>query len=119
MNNLKYIFESARIKHIVFKSKVKSYLYGTDTPLEPILNYKACSFGHWIYDIGLTRFNHLPEMHQLEKVHRDIHEYATHLVNLKKDNRTETALAGLPQLETLAENILKLLHQIQIKAEEA
>ena len=119
MNDLKYVFESARIKHIVFKSKVKSYLYGSDTPLEPILNHRQCSFGQWIYEFGLTRFSHLPEMHQLEKVHRDIHDHATQLVNLKQANRTEPALAGLPQLELLAGNILRLLRQIQDKAEDA
>jgi hypothetical protein len=117
MSDLKYVFESAKIKHIVFKSKVKSYLYGSDTPLEPILNFRQCSFGEWIYEIGLTRFNHLPEMHQLEKVHRDIHEHAAHLVNLKQADRTETALAGLPKLEQLAESIVVLLKQIQDKAE--
>lgn len=117
MSDLKYVFESAKIKHIVFKSKVKSYLYGSDTPLEPILNYRQCSFGEWIYEVGLTRFSHLPEMHQLEKVHRDIHDHAINLVNLKQGNQTEIALAGLPQLEVLANNIVKLLQQIQEKAE--
>ncbi|KAA5539243.1 CZB domain-containing protein [Adhaeribacter rhizoryzae] len=117
MSDLKYVFESAKIKHIVFKSKVKSYLYGSDTPLGPILNYRQCSFGEWIYDVGLTRFNNLPEMHELEKVHRDIHDHAIYLVNLKQADQTEKALAGLPQLEILAENIVKLLQQIQEKAE--
>lgn len=116
MNDLKYIFDSAKIKHIVFKSKVKSYLYGTDTPLEPILNYRQCSFGQWIYDIGLTRFNQLPEMHQLEQVHKEIHDHAAHLVNLKQQNQPEKALAGLPQLEALAQTIVTLLRQIEEKA---
>ena len=117
MKDLKSEFKSAKIKHIVFKSKIKSYLYGTDTPLEPIINYRQCSFGIWIYDISLTRFNNLPEMHQLEKVHREIHEYAAHLVGLKQANLTEAALAGLPRLEEIAENIVKLLDKIQAKAE--
>lgn len=119
MSDLKYLFESAKIKHIVFKSKVKSYLYGSDTPLGPILNYRQCSFGQWIYEVGLKQFNNLPEMHELEKVHQDIHEHAIHLVNLKQANQTEKALAGLPQLEKLAETIVKLLQQIQAKAETA
>jgi hypothetical protein len=117
MTDLKQEFESAKIKHIVFKSKVKSYLYGSDTPLEPIINYRQCSFGQWIYDIGLTRFNHFPEMHQLEKVHREIHEYAAQLVNQKQSGRSEAALAGLPHLEELAQNIVSLLERIQQKAE--
>ncbi|GEO04035.1 hypothetical protein AAE02nite_16990 [Adhaeribacter aerolatus] len=117
MSDLKYVFESAKIKHFVFKSKVKSYLYGSNTPLEPILNYRQCSFGQWIYDVGLPRFDHLPEMHQLEKVHRDIHDHAIYLVNLKQADRTETALAGLPKLEQLADSIVELLKQIQDKAE--
>lgn len=116
MSELKYVFESAKIKHIVFKSKVKSYLYGSNTPLEPILNYRQCSFGQWIYEVGLTQFKHMPEMHQLEKVHRGIHEHAIHLVTLKQKDNIESAIAGLPELEFLAANIVQLLEQIQEKA---
>ena len=113
---LKHEFESATVKHILFKSKVKSYLYGSSIDLEPIVNFRVCSFGQWIYERGLPLFGKMPEMQQLEKVHKEIHDFASHLVKLKQENQTEKALDELPKLERLATGIFALLKQVQEKA---
>jgi hypothetical protein len=113
---LKHEFESATVKHILFKSKVKSYLYGSSIDLEPIVNFRVCYFGQWIYDRGLPLFGQIPEMQQLEKVHKEIHDFAAHLVKLKQENQTEKALNELPQLEILANGIFDLLKKVQKKA---
>ena len=113
---LKHEFESATVKHILFKSKVKSYLYGSMTDLEPIVNYQVCSFGQWIYEKGMPLFGQMPEMQQLEKVHKEIHDFAAYLVKLKQENQTEKALSELPQLEKLATGIFDLLKKVQERA---
>lgn len=113
---IKYEFESATVKHILFKSKVKSYLYGADTLLEPIVNYQVCSFGQWIYEKGLPLFGQLPEMQELEKVHKEIHDFASYLVKLKQENQTEAALDELGTLESKANEIFTLLKIVQEKA---
>src|SRR5687767_7017504 len=113
---LKHEFESATVKHILFKSKVKSYLYGSSINLEPIVNFRVCSFGQWIYDRGMPLFGYMPEMQQLEKVHIEIHDFASYLVKLKQENQTEEALNKLPQLEILANGIFDLLKRVQEKA---
>lgn len=113
---LKHEFESATVKHILFKSKVKSYLYGSATDLEPIVNFRVCSFGQWIYEKGLPLFGKMPEMQELEKVHKEIHEFAAYLVALKQENQTEKALEQLPELENRANAIFDLLKTVQEKA---
>lgn len=113
---IKHEFESATVKHILFKSKVKSYLYGSATDLEPIVNYRVCSFGQWIYDKGMPLFGQLPEMQELEKVHKEIHDFASYLVKLKQENQTEKALDELPELERLANGIFDLLKKVQERA---
>ena len=113
---IKHEFESATVKQILFKSKVKSYLYGSETNLEPIVNYRVCSFGQWIYEKGMPLFGKLPEMQELEKVHKEIHDFASELVKLKQENQTEKALDQLPKLETLANGIFDLLKKVQEKA---
>ncbi|MBK0404161.1 CZB domain-containing protein [Adhaeribacter sp. BT258] len=113
---LKHEFESATVKHILFKSKVKSYLYGSSIDLEPIVNFRVCSFGQWIYDRGMPLFGQMPEMRELEKVHKEIHDFASYLVKLKQENQTEEALDQLPKLEMLANGIFELLKKVQEKA---
>ena len=110
---IKHEFESATVKHILFKSKVKSYLYGANTDLEPIVNYRVCSFGQWIYEKGMPLFGQLPEMQQLEKVHKEIHNFASYLVDLKQNNQTDKALDELLHLETKADEIFGLLKTVQ------
>lgn len=113
---LKHEFESATVKHILFKSKVKSYLYGSATDLEPIVNYQVCSFGQWIYQKGMPLFGQMPEMRQLEKAHQEIHDFAASLVKLKQENQTDKALSQMPKLEILANGIFDLLKKVQEKA---
>ena len=115
MNEIKHEFESAFTKHILFKSKLKSYLYGSDTPLEPIIDFRQCNFGIWLQNKGLPLYGHIPEMQQLDQVHRNIHDYAKKLVNLKKAGQVEDALAGISRLEEIAVQITQLLQIIQKK----
>ena len=115
IDNLKHEFESALTKHILFKSKVKSYLYGSNTPLEPITDLRQCNFGIWLQNNGLPLYGHVPEMRQLDQVHHHIHDHAIKLVNLKKAGHTEEAIAGIAQLEEIATEITQLLHTIQRK----
>jgi hypothetical protein len=113
---IKHEFESATVKHILFKSKVKSYLYGAATDLEPIVNYRVCSFGQWIYERGIPLFGQLPEMRELEIVHKEIHDFASYLVELKQKNQTDKALDELPNLEAKANEIFGLLKRVQERA---
>lgn len=117
MIELKHEFESALTKHVLFKSKVRSFLYGSDISLEPILDPTKCQFGKWIMETGLVRFKNIPEMHELEKVHLDIHNHAIKLVQLKQNGKTEEALAGINQLNNIADEMVKLLNSIQQKAQ--
>lgn len=118
MNELKQEFELAITKHVLFKSKVRSYLYGSGIDLEPIFDLQKCQFGKWIAETGLSRFSHIPEMQQLDQVHRDIHKQAITLVQLKQAGKTEEALAGMDKLNTIADKLISLLTIIQEKAKQ-
>ncbi len=115
MEFLHHEFKLAITKHFLFKSKVKSFVYGVDTPLEPILDHRQCNFGIWIKDFGFPLYGHIPAMQELGKVHEEIHDYATYLVNLKKAGKDEEAINGLLGLEERADHIIRLLHAIQAK----
>ena len=116
MNELKQEFELAITKHVLFKSKVRSYLYGSDIDLEPILDLTKCQFGKWLTENGLPRFGNMPEMQQLDQVHRDIHKHAIALVHLKQNGKTEEALTGVDKLNIIADELITLLRIIQAKA---
>jgi PAS domain S-box-containing protein len=117
MNPIILDFEQARSKHLLFKSRLRSILY--DIPVEegPVLSHHECSVGKWIYGHALAAYGHIPEMHELEMVHADIHISARKLVAMHKEGRTKDARNGLSEMEAVADKLVSLLSIIETKLE--
>ncbi|GLU54630.1 hypothetical protein Dfri01_40910 [Dyadobacter frigoris] len=115
MNLLELDFERAKAKHILFKTWLRSMLYGIDIDKTAITNYRECEVGKWIYGYALEKYGNIPEMHDLEKVHYEIHDCANELITLYKNGEVEKAREGLTKMEQLAGNFTTLLSVIGIK----
>ncbi|GGG55528.1 CZB domain-containing protein [Hymenobacter glacieicola] len=113
--DLKQEFESASVKHLLFKSKLRSFLYGSGTSEGPIRDPQACNFGHWITERALPEFGHLPETRELDRAHIRIHHVANRLMDLHQAGHKEEAIAGLSEINDLADHITKLLRTIEQK----
>ncbi|WP_205499686.1 CZB domain-containing protein [Rufibacter psychrotolerans] len=109
-------FEQARIKHVLFKSKLRAMLYGASIDTEPVISPTDCSLGKWIYQVALPRIGHLPEVKELERVHHDMHVIARRLWAEYQKGNQEQALQGLQQVDATAEKLLHLLTVIERKA---
>ena len=118
MENIKLDFEQARAKHLLFKSKLRSILFGLETEEASVLSHFECAVGKWIYGHALKTYGNIPEMHQLEQVHADIHTSARELVFLYQSGEVETARNGLRNMENIADNLVLLLTEIEKKVVE-
>lgn len=112
---LKQDFEMAQVRHHLFKSKLRSALYGSGTAEEPLRNPHVCALGAWIRDRALGPYAHLPESHALDKAHLQIHQEASRLLDLHQRGQTEQALAGLTAVQVHADEITRLLHTMEQK----
>lgn len=116
MSNISLDFQQAKVKHLQFKSNLRSILYGASNIDEnPILSHYECTVGKWIYDYALGKYGYLPEMLALEDVHADIHKKAKELVNLYKHGDVLEARNGLTEMEQIADKLVNLLALIEIK----
>jgi PAS domain S-box-containing protein len=116
VSNIQLDFEQAKAKHILFKSKLRSILYGAKlTDEAPVLSHFECTVGKWIYNHALKAYGHIPEMKELEKVHADIHTSARELVALYKDGKEEEARKGLIGMENIADHLVGLLAIVEHK----
>ena len=115
LDELKQDFESGLVKHLLFKSKLRSYLHGSGTSQGPIRDPLQCTFGHWIRDRALGPYAHLPESQELNQVHMQIHEEANYLMDLYQSGAQDAALAGLPAIEQLADHITLLMRTMEGK----
>jgi len=114
-DDLKQEFKTASVRHFLFKSKLRSFLYGSDTAEEPIRDPNVCSLGKWINERALTVYQHLPESQELDKVHQQIHNKASRLMDLRLSGKTEQAIAGLADVQVLADRITQLLLAMEDK----
>jgi PAS domain S-box-containing protein len=108
-------FEQARTRHIAFKIKLRSILYGIEMDETSVHSPYECAVGKWIYSHALYAYAHIPEMAVLEKVHEKIHIYAAGLINLYRNNHIEEARDGLADIELISAELTALLSVVEIK----
>ncbi|TXK51580.1 histidine kinase [Pontibacter qinzhouensis] len=113
MNATQVDFQQIRIKHILFKSKVRSVLYGGKKDnaffaLEGPINT-------WFNTIGLIRYGETSEMRALAAVQKELNATAALLFSLYDSGKIEQSLQGLEQVEANSVQFLKLLNQLEEK----
>lgn len=118
MNSIQLDFEQARAKHLLFKAKLRSILYGIEVEEGPVVSHTECAVGKWIYSHALSAYGSLSEMHELEKVHENLHSTAKKLVELYKMGKVEEARLGLTEIESIADNLVQLLSIVESKTKE-
>jgi hypothetical protein len=112
---LKQDFESALVKHLHFKSRLRSFLYGNGLEEGPLRNPEQCSLGQWIASRIRGPYAHIPEARLLDQAHVRIHKEANRLMDLHQAGAVETAIAGFHVVQLIAEDITQLLRTIEDK----
>lgn len=116
--SIKNEFEQGRIKHLLFKSKLRAILLGAKIEESPVLSEHDCPFGQWMQDYLLDACANYIELRELETVHTEIHRQARRLVKLHHAGAEETAMKGLDEVDKMAERILELLERLEQKLDQ-
>jgi len=96
------------VEHRAWVVSVSGYIQGTRNE-RPTLDSHQCRFGQWLNHDGLARFGHSLPFAKVLQLHRDIHDLAGELLDLKHDGYAELALARLDTLLDLRDALLKQL----------
>ncbi|CAG4992988.1 Adaptive-response sensory-kinase SasA [Dyadobacter sp. CECT 9275] len=115
MNLIELDFERAKARHLLFKTRLRSILYGASLDEETVISPTKCLMGKWIYSHALVVYDYIPEIRELERVHVKIHQYAGELISLYKIGREQEAKDGLQTIEVMASELLRLLAVIEKK----
>ncbi len=111
MNQAQIDFQQLRIKHILYKSKVRSVLYGGThdaaffSQLDPI--------SLWFRTVGNERYSQEPELHELLRVHQELGQAADVVFSLYKSGRIDQAHEGLESIDAKSEQFLSLLSKLE------
>ena len=112
---LKRDFESAHIKHVHFKSKLRSFLFGNGGAEGPLRDPEQCSLGLWIASRmrGTGVYAHLPEARQFDRQHVHMHQEANRLMDLHVSGQSNEAGAGYVPLQAIADEMTALLQTME------
>ncbi|KTG17265.1 MULTISPECIES: methyl-accepting chemotaxis protein [unclassified Guyparkeria] len=108
-------FESAKAAHRAWKTRVRSYLNGDETAIDPeqIASDRQCELGRWYFGLGKKKFGHLPDMQAIEEPHRQLHAKVKQIVDLKQAGQTEAAGRELETVNRLSDQIVSLLDRVE------
>lgn len=114
---LKQDFESARIKHVHFKSKLRSYLFGNVGDVNTLRDPEKCGLGQWIALRlrGNGAYAHLPEARQFDRKHQQIHQEACRLMDQHDAGGSGGDNVNDGLLQQLADEMVVLLQTMEAK----
>ena len=114
---LKRDFESAHIKHVHFKSKLRSFLFGNGGAEGPLRDPEQCTLGLWIASRmrGTGAYAHLPEARQFDQLHVRMHQEANRLMDLHVSGQGNEAGVGSVPLQAIADEMTALLQTMEVR----
>ena len=111
MNLAQLDFQQLRIKHILYKSKVRSVLYGG--VYDETFFSRAGPIHQWFSTVGSVRYSHEPELHELVTVHQELNNTAHQLFSLYKGGKIDQAHEGMKSVEMTSDRFLQLLARME------
>ncbi len=111
-------FSAARTKHLSWKTRLRGFLDGKESLTEEqAVSHRDCDLGKWLYADGINSYGNYSEIHELEKIHADMHGLIKDIVRLKKAGRVDAAEQEFSRVEPLSAEIVGLLNRLEQKVE--
>ena len=112
MNQATIDFQQLRIKHILFKSKVRSVLYGGNIDADFFSATGPISI--WFNQIGLSKYRNVTGMKELMQLQQELTSMANTLFGLYKSGKIDEAHRGLADIEKLSERFTNLISTLEM-----
>ncbi len=107
MNPAYFEFQQLRIKHILYKSKVRSCVYGGE--FDETFFSTSGPVNVWMNTVAIPKYGQEPEIRELIKVHMDLNKIARSLYAMYRSGKIEEAREGLKDMEEKSERFLFLI----------
>lgn len=116
---LKSHLSVAKSKHLLFISRVSTYLLNPDSVEEKLLSdSSACDLGKWILR-AKTTFGETSNLESLDDIHERIHTAARTLIANRKIDNEQQVQKTLIEIKKIASEILAAIGEIEKEIEAA
>ncbi len=106
-------FQQARVKQVLFKSRLRSVLYGVREAEPALFSAAENPLGQWIQTVLKPHFSGQPAVGELEQVLHQMLRTGQELATRYQRGYLEEARAGLDQVNGYADRIETLLSTLE------
>ena len=105
-------FQQARIKQILFKSQLRSVLYGVREADDALFSPLGNALGQWLSTVVKPRYPARPEVREAERLLQQMLNTGRELVAQYRRGQIEESRRGLGQLDGYGEQFVSLLQKL-------
>ena len=116
MDLTKLDFQQARIKQVLFKSRLRSVLYGVREPEPGLFTMGDNPLAQWLEAVVKPGYGNQPEVHEIERLLQQMLRTGRQLVAQYQQGHIEEARAGLDQINAQTDQIEALFQQLERRA---
>ncbi len=116
MNLSSLDFQQARIKQVLFKSRLRSVLYGVREIDDELLSPQHNPLAEWVRTVMKPTYGHHPEVPEIERLVSQMLSTGQELLSQYRRGLIEEARAGLSRLDTHADRITALWQALEDKS---
>jgi hypothetical protein len=109
-------FQQARVKQVLFKSRLRSVLYGVREAEPALFSLAENPLGQWLQSSLKPQLGTQPAVRELEQVLQQMLRTGQDLATRYQRGQIEEARAGLDQVNSYADRIEALLHTLEQNA---
>jgi methyl-accepting chemotaxis protein len=109
-------FSRVKMAHRSWRLRLRRFLNGQDVDPGQLLSHEECELGQWIYGSGGAAYGHVPEMQELERQHKNMHNLVRRIVELQRAGKTDDAEREYTQVVGLSEIVVALITKVEALA---
>ncbi len=107
-------FASARERHTAWVERLGKVLDGSlGMKLEEAGSHETCALGQWLYGHCLREHGDIPEVREVELVHRNFHVLVRDIVGKRNAGEVRAAQERLREVKPVSQQIVELLNTIE------
>jgi hypothetical protein len=105
-------FQQARIKQILFKSQLRSVLYGVREADDTLFSPQGSALGQWLSTEVKPRYPGHPDMREVERLLQQLLSIGRELTAQYRQGHIDEARRGLTRIDRVGEELVTALQQL-------
>ena len=105
-------FQQARIKQILYKSQLRSVLYGVREADEALFSAQGSALGQWLSTEVKPRYPGHPEVREAERLLQQLFSTGRELAAQYRQGHIDESRQGLSRIDRIGEELVAVLQRL-------